>query len=417
MEAVLHIEPIIRQTRAPIAVGHTDYIFFGEKLTEDGENVGSTTSNMRLGCPLETPDIGSTRSCIPLVKTIEFLPDLSRDKGNIYSETIHYLKDRRFLIPFRSKLRSGLGQGMRLTHIPGLNLVRGHVSGDRHPVCDPRAEIVSDLLLRDQRFSNNNNKPLRDWLTEELTTSLSKMTVNTLSFDTTDINRMIHRYSDQVSRTSSDLTTHGLRDITSIIAPEIPLAPPHYYSEMAISRHLTEYRTLMTPSELDFRSFGRIPIDTLDNIDYNPFAFQGICDILDCIPLTDFNVDLVISQDASVNFYHEHIALDRFGQFEDNDSGLYQPQTILEDFLTGTILNEMLQKFVHYHSAMTPELEETICANPVKIKVLKTITDEAAVLLYRHNSAPDEPPLCGVYFDIALQSLAPMTIIPEPVAN
>lgn len=417
MEAVLHIEPIIRQTRAPIAVGHTDYIFFGERLNEDGENVGSTTANIRLGCPLETPDLGSTRSCIPLVKTFEYSPDFSRSKGNVYSETIHYFKDRKFLIPFRSKLRSGLGQNMRITHLPGLNLVREHITGETVPVCDPRAEIISDLLLTDSRFSENKNRPLRDWLTEELTTSLARTPVNALSFDTFDMARMIHRYGDQVSRTSSDLTQQSLKDIAAIVAPETNLIPRHYFTDDPVSRHLLDFRNRLVPHDLDLRSFGRLPIDTLDNIEYNSFAFQSVCDIIDCIPLTDFNIDLVINRNSDVEFYHEHVALNRLGQFEDNDTGLYTPRTILEHYLTENILNEMLQKFVHYHSDMTPEIEEIICSNPVKIKIIKTISDEAAVLLYRYNSLPDEPPLCGVYFDIALQSLAPMTIIPEPIAN
>ena len=417
MEAVLHIEPIIRQTRAPLSVGHTDYIFYGEKPNEDGENVGTPVSSLKLGCPLESVDGGSTRSHVPLVKTIEYMPDFSRDKGHVYAETLHYFKDQQILIPFRSKIRTGLGQGTRFTHLPSLNLIRENITGLPFKVNDPRAEIVEDILLRDHVFDNRENNPLKEWINDELSIILSKKTTNQLSFDTSDITSMTNRYIHQIHHTPSEFSSRHLKEIMTIVSPESFTIPHRYLSDDSIKRYLADFKNNLIPHQFNFRSFGCIPIGKIDRIDYNPFEFQKICELIDRIPLTDFNVDIVVTQDCDIVFYHEHIALDRFENIEDSETGLYRAETILKEYFDGYMLNEMLHKFVLYHSEMTSEIEDLIDYNAVKIKIIKTLSDEAAILLYRANSSSDNPPLCGVYFDIALQSLAPMSIISEPIIN
>lgn len=417
MDAVLHIEPITRETHTPLHVGHTDYIFYGEKLTEDGENVGSTTSHMRMGCPLEALDLGSTRSHIPLAKTFEFMPDFTRDKGRVYLETLHYLKDKKFLVPYRTKLRSGLGNSLRINHLPSLNLARSDITGHEHYVCDPRAEIVADILLRDQMFSSRKNQPLKDWITDDLTTTLALRTTNELSFDTASTMSMINRYVGQVHHTPSELTATNLRDIMAIVAPERNMIPIAYLEDEPIIHHIVDAKNRFVPTEVDLRSLGRIQIEKVDRIDYNPFEFRDVCDALDNIPLTDFNVDVIVTPDDDIVFYHEHIALDRLGAFADNDMGLYSPSTILREYLDSSFLNNILQKFVRFHPNLTDEIEDLVYSSAIKLKIIKTITDEAAVLLYRYDSSSDSRPLCGVYFDIALQSLAPLSIIAEPISN
>lgn len=428
MESVLHIEPIVRHTQAPFSIGHSDYIFYGEQLTTDGENVGTPTTNLRLGCPLkvadirlgcplETPDFGSTLTQIPLVKTIECTPDLSRDEGFVYSETLHYVKDRKYLIPFRSKLRSGLGQNLRISHLPSLNVIRKDLIGMSNTICDPRSEIVSDILLRDEIFHKYPNHPLKDWITEELTPSLSRKTTNELSFDTSDISSMINRYIHQVHRTPYELNYHFLKDLTSIVAAESSLVPTRFLSEDYVCRHLTDFRNSLIPHELNLRSLGRIKVESLHRIEYNPFEFKQVCEIFDNIPLTDFNADFVLNPENDIVFYHEHIAIDRLGLFADNDAGLYTAKTIIDDYFSSEVLNDILKLFLYYHNGITEEIENIIYNSAVKIKIIKTITDEAAVFLYDVDNRPGDPPLCGVYFDIALLSLAPMSIMLEPIAN
>ncbi len=428
MESVLHIEPIVRHTQAPFSIGHSDYIFYGEQLTDDGENIGTPTANLRLGCPLkvadirlgcplETPDYGSTLTQIPLIKTIECVPDLSRNEGFVYSETLHYLKDRKYLIPFRSKLRSGLGQNLRISHLPSLNIIRKELIGMSNTVCDPRSEIVSDILLKDEIFHKNPNHPLKDWITEELTPSLSRKTTNELSFDTSNISSMINRYICQIHRTPSELNHQSLKDLTSIVALDSSLTPTRFLSEDFICRHLTDFRNSLTSHEINLKSLGRIKVDSLHRIEYNPFEFRQVCELFDHIPLTDFNVDIVLSPENDVIFYHEHIAVDRLGLFADNDAGLYTPKTIIDDNFNGQVLGDILKLFLDYHNGITEEIENIIYNHAIKIKIIKTITDEAAVFLYDVNGEPNDPPLCGVYFDIALLSLAPMSIMFEPIAN
>jgi hypothetical protein len=92
-------------------------------------------------------------------------------------------------------------------------------------------------------------------------------------------------------------------------------------------------------------------------------------------------------------------------------------RNILRDYLSENVVNDILQKFVYYHSDITAEIQDIIKFGSVKMKIIKTITDEAIVLVYRGSSPADEPPLCGVYFDIAHLSLAPMSIMREPVSN
>lgn len=430
MDAVLHIEPINRSIPAPITVGHKDFVFYGEKLTEDDENIGSPSSSVllgcpfnpsysksdfRVGCPLESLDVGSTQTSIPVIKTIEYAPDYTRPKGHVYTETLHYLKDNKHLIPFRSKIRTGLGQNSRITHLPSLNAIRHDITGHRETIKDPRSEIVADLLLRDQSFLRRNNYPLRDWINTELIGELDRTPVNELSFHTGKITSVIHRYINQVRSTSSELSTESLNTIRSVINPENKITPPVYFSKNAISKTLGDFREASINHGFDFSSLGRIPIERVERVEYNPFSFQDICDLIDRIPITDFNVDFVFGMEGNIEFYHEHIAFDRFSVFADNDLNLYPPGTIIKDYFDAFTLNEIIEKFITAHSGITNDIAEILDYEPVKIKIIKTITDEAAILLYRYNGTNHEPPLCGVYFDIAIQSLAPLSIIQEPL--
>jgi hypothetical protein len=417
MEAVLHIEPVFRNTHIPISVGHTEDVFYGEKLTSDGENVGDHTSHIRLGCPLEALDFGSNISQVPMVKTIEYSPDFSRASGNVYSETLHYFKDRKFLIPFRTKIRSGLGGGLRLNHLPSLNLVRDNVVGLSRGVSDPRLEIVTDILMKDQRESGNQNRPLQDWISEDLTQLLSAQASNPLTFNTDNITGMINRYSRQIHQTSNELSSQALKDIVSIIAPNGNRVPTRFMSNEPLQYSLGDVRHRLVNHPHNFKSFGRIPVEKLPRIDYNPFDFKEICELLDVIPLTDFNVDVVITHEAEIVFYHENLVIDRFNVFADYESGLYDPNVILADYIDGHTLNDILYKFVQFHSSITPEIAEAIEFEAVKFKIIKTISDEALILLYKAAGEAGDEPLCGVYFDIALQSLAPMSIIATPIVN
>jgi len=416
MKAILHIEPITRQIEAPLYIGHNDFISYGELRSDDGENVGTPASYMPLGCPLETPDLGNTQSYIPLVKTIECTPDPIWNNRHLYSETLHYLDDRKILIPYRTKLHSGEGQGLRLSHLPSLNKVRQQITGVRNNVIDPRQEIIPDLLFKDLTFNHKRNLPLQDWLEEELTKFLYHYPVNELSFDKESIKAMIYSYCDQVKNTPSELTPSNLKNILGLIVPSSHIVPPHYFSPSAIEMPLSQFREHSVNSQVDFRSNGYLPVGKLPRIDYNPSDFKAVCEFIDKIPLTDFNIDLVVNESNEVEFYHEHIALNRFGLFSDQRDIRYIPNDLM-DILDHAFVNDLLGKFVYFHREVTPEIQDIIRNEPIKIKLIKTISDEAVVLLYRYNSDANAEPLCGVYFDLAIQSLAPLSIISESIVN
>lgn len=416
MEAILHIQPITRQTQAPLHIGHIDHISYGEILTEDGENIGTPSSYMALGCPLHTPDMGSTRSHIPLVKTIEYVPDPLRDQGHIYSETLHYIKDKKLLIPYRTKIHSGAGQGLRLSHLPSLNVIRQDITGVTETVCDPRQEIVLDLLMKDSFFEKHRGMPLHDWLCDELTMFLSHYPVNELVFGKEPITTMVQNYVQQIKHTPFDLTPKGLKDIVRTIIPPSSSIPSHYFSTSPLERPFNQFKEHFINTGADFTLLKQIPVRQLSCIDYNPPEFKEVCEALDKIPLTDFNIDLVVNTGNEIEFYHEHLAINRFASFD--DAGIYQyANNDLMDHFDFSFVNTLLGKFVHHHSHLDSELIDIIHTQPLKIKVMKTMNDEAAILLYRYDSDSKETPLCGVYFDIALQSLSPLSIIAESIPN
>lgn len=432
MEAVLHIEPITRKVEAPLHIGHNDFISYGEVPAKDispndfimqgdiltalNEDIGAPASHMTLGCPLAVMDKGSNNTHIPLVKTFECTPDPLRDKGYVYSETLHYLTPAKLLIPYRTKIHSGIGQGLRLTHLPSLNLIRQDLTGDRLNVIDPRQEIVFDLMYKDPAFTRQRNLPLHDWLTEELTKFLSHYPVNELSFHKEPIMAMVHNYVNQVGQTSSELNSNNLRKIVQTITPPSNPVPSRYFSPRPIERHIGEFRQHCINSPVDFTASGNLDTETLDCLEYNSPDFKDICDFIDRLPLTDFNVDLVVNSHNEVEFYHEHVAVNRFNLFEDQQAFRYQRNDFMELF-DFHFINDLLGKFVYFHGGITPEIIDIITNEPIKIKLIKTISDEAVVLLYRYNADSNGRPLCGAYFDLAVQSLSPLSIIPESVIN
>jgi hypothetical protein len=374
---------------------------------------------MCVGEPLDTPEAGRhTQLQLPLVKTIGRTPDFTRDTGSLYVESIHYVHNNH-LIPFRSKVRSGLGASVRFTHLPSLNLSRSLITGFNHPVIDPRADIITDMMLRDNHFHKRPNMPLREWITEELTPKLAHQQWNEMTFDVGGINQMIARYKEQIHRTHSELTQRSLGDIAKSVVGDFSMVLPQYTVNEPIQRHRLDFANRLVPCPIDFKSYGELRFDNFsgDKMEYNPFTFQSFCDLLDAIPLSDFNVDVIVDTEGEIRHYIEHLAHDRIGMFQDNDTGIYAPTTLLKEYFDRMAMNDLLRTFAETHGGVTPEIEDVLSAEPVKIKLMKTITDEAAILVYRYDSGSDAELLCGVYFDIAAQSLSPMSIMHPPIPN
>jgi len=416
MEGVLHVEPIVRYVKPPLTIGYTDYIYYGEKpVGEDEDSLGDPAVFMQLGCPLESVDMGSNNTVIPLVKTIECMSDPDRNRGMIYLESIHYLKDSKFLIPVRTKIHSGRSEGLRISHIPSLNFARYELSGDGRKVNDVRCEMISSLVDHDRHFVENHRHPINEWIKDDLVNTLETSPVTDIRFDTKRLYRTIDAFVDEVRRVPYEMGDTHLKRVLNKISVENETIPVSYFSEDVICRPVSSIRHRLLPVDCNFKSFGRLPIENIPNLEVNPLQFQDILGIIDRLALTDCNVDVVVQVDNSISFIKNHIAVNRLAVFSDNDLTAFSQETLLYDIVNERTLQIILEKFSKHHSAVSGngEMLDILNTEPIKLKIIKTINDEALILLYRFNSKSTDSPLCGVYFDIAVQSLAPLTIIPE----
>lgn len=438
METILHVEPIVRRVSPPLTIGHRDYMYYGNKapVSEDfkyevgknflGEsevfpmeveqdNLGEPAVFMPLGFPVEGVDLGSTKTHVPLIKTIECMPDPDRRSGLIYLESIHYFKDSKYLIPIRSKIHSGRSEGVRFTHLPSLNFVRQDLTGDTRLVNDVRSEIISGLVENDRHFVENHRHPINEWIKHDMLHTLETSSVTDIRFDTKRLSGILDSFVDEVSRVPYEMSQYHLKRVLNRVSIENETIPSAYFSGDVIHKTLMDVKHRMVPSQHDFRSFGRLPIENIPNLEYNPFAFQDVLAILDNSPLTDCNLDVIVQTDNTIVHIDNHVSVNRLGVFKDNDLGAFSPETLCDDFLDEYALLMIIEKFHSHHPAVKndEELRHILNAEPVKLKIIKTINDEALILLFRYNSSGRDKPLCGVYFDIALQSLAPLTIIPE----
>lgn len=414
MESVLHIQPISREVERPLNIGHRDYISVGELSFKDEEEpLGEHAVQMLVGSPVDALDCGSQRTHIPLYKSFECMPDLGRPGKQVYLETIHYLKDQKYFIPVRTKIQSGTSQGMRLSNLPSINFIRQDISGDQVGVYDNRSTIISELLDRDGKLQSISHRPIIEWVKNDLIPYLDGSFITEVNFDVVNIERKIEALRSLLISTPSEINTYHLRDVKRLIDVESLTHPVQLYSKDVIAHSINDIERLCVPHGLDLKSHGKLNIGSICRLEYNPRSFQRICDIIDNVPLTDLNIDLISELDGSISFYHEHFAVHRLANLEDHDIGAWNSESLLEDLLNPTTLREIRKLFLLNHTQLSDLSHHVLSHYPVKIKIVKTIEDEAAIILYESNSSSKAEPLCGVYFDIALQSIAPVTISPS----
>lgn len=419
MSSILHVEGIGRSVTAPITIGETEAVFYGRSKSDEEENVGTPSGYMMIGAPLEGIDTGGNpESYLPLVKTFECSPDYSKEAGDILTETVHYLDNRKNLIPIRTKMRSGSSSGLRLNHLPSLNHVRSKLIGVERPVCDPKIAMIEDLLNNDRIFLENKRHPIMEWISEDLVPNLLERPVNTLSFDKGYLNDLLYRYSLKIQDAPyADMSQRYLSEVVKMLSPDTRTIPLNYNSDRIISKPLLDFKMRMVPHEVNFKSFGNINIDSNSPIVRNPKRFSNTIEFIDNLPFTDLNVDVVLA-DGGITLIYPHVILDRAAAFVDKDTRhLMEGNQYAEQQLEADELLDVLANFVHHHPSLNDEILDILVEQPIKMKIVKTILDEAAILIYRYNSTADEPPLCGVYFDIAALSLAPLSITPGYVPD
>lgn len=411
MEAILHIEPLIRNVKFPLSVGDIQYLQYGEGELDEDDNVGLSASNICLGNPLESNDMGDTRSCIPFVKTIEYSRDLSRPGRDIFSETIHYFKDQKYLIPFRTKIKSGMYRGLRLNHLPNLNYIREDLVGVGPKTLSTVSTILNELVMHDRLFQKMSNHPAIDWIQNELTFELATETIAPLDFSTEIVKTMVKKLSSSLENIPYyDMATSHLKQLAYSVMYDKKALPLHYQSDDVFYRTVDDYRNTALYHSVDLKSHGNLNLDHLPNVIKNPKSFHPVAEMLDEIPLTDMNVDLIFS-DNEVIHRDIHVGVDRISHFKDPDFEGINAEHILDMSLYPEAILKILFHCVHQHHDLSEQIINKLIDEPVKIKLIKTIADEALVLIYSIDSKPKDPPLCGVYFDLCTLSLAPTSLI------
>lgn len=416
MESVLHIEPLHRPVSAPFTIGQFDILYYGDReiSEENGDPLGEHAGHIRLGSPLQEMDAGSTRTHIPFVKTLECMPNAT-GKGFVYLDTVHYVADQQYLIPVRTKIHSGPSAGVRISHLPSLNHMRNTLTGDPQKVRGCYEEIVTNLLEHDSYFRRNQKHPVTEWIFDDLIHSLSSNPLVPISFSKDQPDEMVRSYIREVRDTPHELNARHLNAITRKISLVHETIPTALWSSDVVARPILDVKRRMVPHGHDFSSNGRLHTETLSSHVANHYKFQWLAEILDTVPLTDFNIDVVIDPTGAIVFYHENYAVNRFSVFADSGIGAEHTGTILQGIFTEHVLNELFTALVHYHPHLSDHNREVIIHNPIKLKIVKTICDEAAVVVFDAHSPKGSEPLCALSFDLALISLAPMTVVEEPI--
>jgi hypothetical protein len=367
-----------------------------------------------VGCPLESVDSGrQTPINVPLYKSFECMGDPGRPGHQIYLETIHYLKDHKFLIPVRSKIQSGSSQGLRIGHLPSINFIRQDISGNNFGVYDNRSMIIAELLERDGKLQNIKNRSVVEWVRDDLIPYLDGSNSTEIVFDVRNLETKIDKFRSSVVASPTEISSYHVKDIRRIVDFEHKSYPLQFYARDVVSHRLDDLDRFCVPHSLDLRSYGKLNLNNIGRIAYNPKNFQSICELIDNIPLTDFNVEFICDVEGNLSFYQEHFAVHRMAQLKDHDLGAWTTDSLLGDLVHPETLKSIRKLFLKYHPQLDDLSYTALAYQPIKMKMVKTIEDEACIILYESNSSDKAEPLCGVYFDIALQSLAPISISPS----
>lgn len=419
MESILHLQPMVRAVLKPLTIGHKEYISLGEKTFEGEEDpLGEHASQLRVGSPLEeNVDYGSKRSHIPLLKTLQFSTD-SENGGHVFLETVHYIQDEKYLVPLRSKIMSGRSKGIRIAHLPSLNHIRWDICGPTPSVSETRSFIVEELLDHDSGFEQLRKYPIMDWLRDEFVSHLSTSNVTDVDFDARRLELVAHRFRNQVCDLPFDLSPRILKTLGRALSLEHECYPTAYYSNKAIGHSIKDLTRFIIPPEAPFENDGPIETNAIPGLIYHPASFSAVANLIDNIPLSSFNVDVILSVDNEIVFYHEHQAQTWTSRYYKGIKDI-GGEDLLSPLVNDMCIAEILKLFVMSHEYVrnNADVFEYLSTRAVKMKLIKTSEDEAVILLYRYNSSSTEDPLCGVYFDLALLSLAPLTTLENPILS
>lgn len=419
MSSILHFEPLRRQIAPPLAIGHSECVEFGSKLcaNPEEEEYAPPAASILMGAPLIDVTQSPAMDHVPLVKTIESVPDPDSDQGHIFCETLHFRTSDDLFIPIRHKVRSMSGGVARFTHLPSLNAVRQRLGGWSQPVADPRFEIINEMVLYDRYFHNNARHPIVDFVRDELLPAVSHATATPLHFDTHHVHQMVDTLVRDITNTPWEMNKHHLRMMLPNLVTNIHHLPVDLTSTDPVIVSLHDLKSRVQSHGVDLRSWGRIDISTIPRVDINPFRFRRIAELLDACPLTDLNIEAVVGVDNEIHMVPLYMAIDRLAEFSHCHQAVDDGDMAAEQLIHDVVNAKIMDLVFEHHTALTNEQRDILNTQAVKLKIIKTLSDEALILLYRGGHTPTEEPLCAIYFDFALMSLAPLSIIHQPIFN
>ncbi len=415
MESILHIEPLTAEIKDEESVGETECVFYGSGELEEDDDVGRLASYIRLGAPLETIPVGLVSIPVRLAKSFELYPDLTGRYRNVFTETIHFINKGQF-VPIRTSVRVGPGETLKYTHIPSLDFARSSIAGSfpsalPYYVRDPLSEMIDGIVKNDRSLKRKCRHPFVEWVNDDLHHLLSKQTTAISKFNGSHLVDKVTRFKNHVmDAPCTDMSSRYISDVIKNLLDGREYIPLWYQTDNPIRRTFDDFRIKTINHSGDFRSLGDISFIDKSSIITNPKKFLKTLNYLDSLPFTDLNIDIVFA-DGEISKVYTHIALDRISNFAfdwDQKESCVADMThhlYVEDIL------EILREFVDYLQGRN-EVIDRLILEPLKIKIVKTIKDQVAFLIYHYNSGPEDSPLCGVYFNIPLLSLAPITLIP-----
>ena len=413
MEAVLHIEKIEREVDFPLSFGDTDYLYYGESNNDDGMDEDAYTAEMRVGHPMTMADVGSTLSVIPMVKTFGVSKALDRNAPPLLTETTHVLADDKYLIPFKSKVHVGTTHAVRLSHLPGLRHIRNKIIGYEPRPQDPMGDIMEDLMTTDVRFQKKKAHPVMEWARDDLSHILANQAACPFGFAAKLFDDRITQFSNAILDVPYDLQRHNMRDVGRSILLQGENTPVDFCIPDVVSYSISTLRAGAIRGGDDLQSHGPLNVNHVPKMVRNPSYFNRVVEFFDQLPLTDINVDLLVTPRGEISLFHVNVAVNRMSWY----SSEYPDRGIGEELLRGSLDSNTIRKIVKsiatFHPMLSHSESELLVNHGVKLKIIKTIMDELTILIYPYQSDEKADPICGVYFDISLLSLAPLSIVPS----
>lgn len=410
MDTYLHIEPMHRVVNGPLSAGSTNFISFGER---DLENDGY--AGIVVGAPLTSIDSGAHCSQIPLMKSFEITNGSKRDDERVITETISFLTKDMSLLPVRTKIHTGSSEGNRICHTPSLNRVRELIVGMAFPVIPVNTEVVDILLNDDVQFQAMRDSQVAEWMRYDLMARLVRCPIGHVDFDGYATKKMVFEFANTACDIAGDMSIMQARELEGILNPESAAIPLRYADAHPIETRLALTNVGRISTGGDFKLADPLRIDHLPNIDRNPTAFRQILSLIDTLPLTDLNIDLVVGNDDDVLAVYANCVANRVRDYISGTSSAETAKLLMANLVNAPVVHEIMEKFATSHSSCSDDkIYHQISLRPIKLKIIKTIRDEILILLYAIDSTAKDLPICGVYYDIAIESLASMGLMFKP---